>query len=68
MCRDWQSREWGTINRMNKYNGNGRDLIECMIQQINEMKGYCGHITHLSMVSDYEILILGLKKLLFVFL
>ena len=30
--RDWQSREWGTINRMNKYNGNGRDLIECMIQ------------------------------------
>ena len=32
VCRELQSREWGTINRMNKYNRNERDLIECMIQ------------------------------------
>ena len=31
------------------------------------MKGYCGHITHLSMVSDYEILIFCLKKNYFLY-
>ena len=57
VCRDWQSIECWTINRMNKYYKNGRDLIECRIQLIHGMKGYCGHITHLGVVSDFEILI-----------
>ena len=35
VCRDWQSIEWGTINRMNKYHESGRDLIACRIYKIN---------------------------------
>ena len=60
VCGDWQSIEWGTINRMNEYYENGRDLIERRIQYIHGLRWnerICWHITHLSVVSDFEILI-----------